>query len=442
MIYQLFHVLVQNRTRIPRLLAGPSSSRNDPATADGGFRERTLGAVLQRAARSFPALVVTGPRQSGKTTLVRRLFPSHAYCSLDDPAIVEQARRDPTLLFTRFPPPVVLDEIQYAPELLHAVKRGIDAHRSDRGRYVITGSQLFPLMQGVTESLAGRAAITTLFSLSLREAAGYPDATRSWQETLAAEGLSEPHAVLLERLLRGGYPEPALRADVDTQLWHASYVQTYLERDVRTLRAVGDLADFRRFLFALAARTAGLVNFEDLGRDLGLTGKTVKAWVSVLEASGQILTLKPYHENLGKRLVKRPKLYVLDTGTLAFLLGLDRPEQLLVGASAGPFFEAAVLGQLHRMLVHRGLPSRLSFWRTASGHEVDFVIEDGSILVPIEAKLTASPSARDAAAIEEFQRLFGRRAGKGFLVCLCRERFPLTRGVDAVPIAGGAQSIE
>lgn len=156
--------------------------------------------------------------------------------------------------------------------------------------------------------------------------------------------------------------------------------------------------------------------------------------MSVLEASGQVLTLKPYHQNLGKRLVKRPKIYPLDTGVLAFLLGIDRPEQLLVGPSAGGFFEAAVLGQLHRMLVHRGLPSRLSFWRTAGGHEVDFIIEDGATLVPIEAKLTASPSARDAAGIEEFQRLFGRRAGKGLVISLCRERVPLTRTVDAIPL--------
>ena len=241
-------------------------------------------------------------------------------------------------------------------------------------------------------------------------------------------------ASLIAQILRGGYPEPALQPELDAQHWHSSYVQTYLERDVRTLRAVGDLGDFQRFLFALAARTASLINLQDLARDLGVTGKTVKAWLSVLEASGQVLTLKPYHVSLGKRLVKRPKAYFLDTGTLAFLLGIAQPDQLVSGISAGPVFEAAVLGQIHRLFLHRGEPSRVFFWRTAAGHEVDFVVEDGPLLIPIEAKLTSSPMPRDAAAIEEFQRLFGRKAGKGLVVCLCRERVPLTRTVDAVPL--------
>jgi len=353
------------------------------------YQERTLAGVLTAAARSFAAVVVTGPRQSGKTTLVRQLFDAtHAYCSLDDPAVREQAQRDPGLLLVRFPPPVILDEIQYAPELLHHVKLAIDAHRQQRGRYVITGSQLFPLMQGVGESLAGRAAVTSLLSFSLREALG--------------------------------------QADLN--------MQTYLERDVRSLRGVGALGDFQRQVFALAARTGSLINFEDLARDLRITGKTVKAWVSVLEASGQVLTLQPYHINLGKRLVKRPKIYFLDTGTLAFLLGITHVEQLLSGPSAGPLFEAAVLGQLHRLFLHRGEPSRLYFWRTAAGHEVDFVIEHGQRLIPIEAKLTANPSPRDAAPVEEFQALFGKRAAKGYVVSLCRERFPLTRTVDALPL--------
>jgi predicted AAA+ superfamily ATPase len=400
------------------------------------FRERTLAGVLRGGARSFASLVVVGPRQSGKTTLVRRLFGgTHTFCSLDDPSVVGQARADPELLLLRFPPPVILDEIQYAPELLPVIKRDIDERRSVRGRYVMTGSQLFPLMEGVTESLAGRVAVTTLLSFSLREGAGEADVGSSWKEML--EDAATPVArvpTILESILRGGYPEPALNRDMDPRLWHASYVQTYLERDVRTLRAVGDLGDFQRLLAALAARTSNLINFEDLARDLGVTGKTLKAWVSVLETSGQVLSLKPYHVSLGKRLVKRPKVYFLDTGMLAFFLGVTQADQLLAGASAGPLFETAVLGQLHRLFVHRGEPSPLYFWRTAAGHEVDFVIEDGPRLIPIEAKLTATPTSREAAGIETFQKLFGKRAAKGYVVCLCRERFPLTRSVDALPI--------
>lgn len=276
---------------------------------------------------------------------------------------------------------------------------------------------------------------TTLLSFSLREALGAPD-DRDWHTALTDGDSYSPTdlSALLDQMLRGGYPEPALHPELDTRLWHASYVQTYLERDVRSVRAVGDLNDFQRQLFATAARTGNLINFEDLARDLGITAKTVRAWISVLEASGQILTLKPFFANLGKRLVKRPKVYFLDTGSLAYLLGVTRHEQLLAGPAAGPLFEAAVLGQIHRLLVHRGEISRLSFWRTASGHEVDFVIEDGNRLIPIEARLTATPTARDAAAIEAFQALFPGRAAKGYVVCLCRERVPLSRSVDAVPL--------
>jgi predicted AAA+ superfamily ATPase len=179
---------------------------------------------------------------------------------------------------------------------------------------------------------------------------------------------------------------------------------------------------------------SSLINFADLARDLGITGKTVQAWVSVLEASGQVVVLRPYHANVGKRLIKRPKIYFLDTGTLAYLLALDRPEHVLEGMAAGPLLEAFVLGQLHRLFLHRGESPRITFWRTTDGHEVDFVIEDGARVIPIEVKLTSSPALRHAEGIVRFRELLGRKAEPGLMVCLCRERIPLARGVEAVPI--------
>ena len=221
---------------------------------------------------------------------------------------------------------------------------------------------------------------------------------------------------------------------MDSRLWQSSYVQTYLERDVRSLRAVADLGDFQRFLMALAHRTAGLINYADIARDLGVTAKTIKAWLSILEAGGQVFMLRPYFANLGKRLVKSPKAFFLDSGILCYLLDIEAPDQTLKGMSGGPIFEAAVLGQLVRMFVHRGAQPRISFWRTAVGHEVDFVIESEGKLIPVEAKLTATPGARHAASIERFQKLLGQKAGKGLLVCLCKDRFPLTKSVEAVPL--------
>jgi uncharacterized protein len=239
---------------------------------------------------------------------------------------------------------------------------------------------------------------------------------------------------LQERIFRGGFPEPALNKDIDAKLWFASYIQTYLERDVRTLRSVGDLGDFQKLLFALAARSGNLVNFSELGRDLGITSKTMKSWVSVLETSGQVKLVQPYHANIGKRLVKQPKIFFLDTGVLCYLLGIREPAHVLEGIAAGIVFETAVFAELYRLLVNRGEIPEIYFWRTSAGHEIDFVIVKGLKLIPVEAKLTATPTLHNIEALEKFISLFPKYADRGLLVCLCKERLPISRTINSVPL--------
>jgi len=403
------------------------------------YRERTLAGFLSSAINQQPALVITGPRESGKTTLVRHLFgESHSFCPLDDPSVRRQAQADPRMLLTRYPPPVIFDEIQYAPALLPIIEQDLQQALPGENRYVITGSQIFPLMEGVTDALLAKVVMTTLLSMSFREIAEESESDLSWPQIVNAKtddpGSSSPVAIS-ERILRGGFPDPALDKSLDPQMWHSSYIQTYLERDSRALRAVMDLGDFERFVFALAARSAQLINLQDMARDLGVTGKTVRAWIEVLEASGQVFVLRHLPINLGKRVSKRPKVYFLDTGTLAFLMNVTMTDQVLSGMAAEPLFEAAVLGQILRLFVHRVRPGGIHFWHTAAGHKVDFIIEDGAKLIPIEAKLTSTPTYRDAASIMSFQRDFGSRVTKGLVVCLCRKRIPLTKSVDAIPLS-------
>jgi hypothetical protein len=378
---------------------------------------RLVSAALSERLRVMPAVVVTGARQSGKSTLAERLVAgTRRYATLDDLDVLDAARRDPEVLVGG-PGPVTLDEVQREPDLLHAVKRAIDRDRTP-GRFLLTGSANLLLMRQVSESLAGRASYLTLWPMTRREQHGLgrcgrweelfttPDA--EWRELLAAQKDGAEDWRLLAR--RGGFPTPALELTTaaDRRIWFDGYVRTYLERDLQDLAAISALPDFRRLMRAACLRIGQLVNQTELGRDVALSQPTVHRWLNLLETSYLLVRLPAYAVNRTKRLIKAPKIYWGDTGVALHLAEVQEP--------GGAHLENLVLHDLLAWRDARIERAELGYWRTAIGEEVDFVIEAGGKLLPIEVKATARPRLADATHLRTFRKEYGKKARAGLLL--------------------------
>lgn len=359
---------------------------------------RTAETTLRELAKGYPVLALTGPRQSGKTTLARAVFSTYPYVSLENPAQREFVQNDPQGFLNRYPDGAIIDEAQRCPELF-AWLQGVVDQQQRPAHFILTGSQQFGLMSGITQSLAGRVALLNLLPFSASELR---------QANMLAPSLDEA-------LFKGSYP-PIYDRHLEPGIWYANYVQTYIERDVRQLINVRDLSQFQRFLRLCAGRTGQLLNLSALGDDAGLSHNTAREWISVLEASYIIHRLPPHYQNFNKRLVKTPKLYFHDTGLAAWLLGIESAVQIASHPLRGALFETWVVADYLKKRLNTARPSNLSFWRDRSGHEVDLLVEQGGHLEAIEIKSGATPGKDASRGLDQWRELAGTQAGQSILV--------------------------
>ena len=392
------------------------------------YINRNIEQSILHNCKSFPSIAITGPRQSGKTTLLRYLFQeTHQFVTFDDPLNRERATADPNLFLDSLSSNVILDEIQYVPELLSYIKMAIDQNREERGRYLITGSQHFHLIRDLGDSLAGRIALLNLLPFDI-------DETRRARSTHSST--NNGRLQFLDACLSGSYPEMVVHSRMNAELWYGSYLQTYLERDIRNLAQVGDLRLFQQFVRLLASRCAQILNLSGLASDIGISVSTVKRWVSILEASHIVFLLPSYYRNMGKRIVKSPKLYFLDVGLVSYLTGIQTESHIMNGPMAGQLFENYVIQEIVKYYYHHGKRPNIFYLRTHNQLEIDVLIEKRLELFPIEIKLAKTINMRMTKPIEQFKKLFTSFAIKpGIIISLSDDAIPLTQQVTAQPVA-------
>ncbi len=400
------------------------------------YIKRHAEKTVQELSRMFGAVLVAGPRQVGKTTMLSNLTGDIGYVTLDDPILRTSAEEESGTFFKDNPPPVFVDEIQKAPALFEQIKLYLDRERK-KGQFFMCGSQQFKMMKGVSESLAGRIGLVTLLGFSLREAYGVEcDMPFLPTEEYYAERKKQLADIsyddVWQRIHRGSMPELHDNPDFDWQMFYGAYVRTYIDRDVRELSEIGDTVKFTKFMVAAAAATGQLLNLASLARDVGISQPTAERWLSILVASNVVYLLRPYSNNITKRAIKTPKLYFLDTGLAAYLTKWNTPDVLKNGAMAGAFFESFVISEIIKSYYNKGiLEPPLYFYRDKDMNEIDLLIEEGGTLYPIEMKKHADPQKRDVQTFSVLDRIPGVKRGSGGVVCLY-DRLITWQGDDKV----------
>jgi predicted AAA+ superfamily ATPase len=398
------------------------------------YYKRTLSKIVKNTSDTFPAVLINGPRQVGKTTLFEHsISKKRTYVSLDDPRIRAIAKTDPALFFKTYTPPILIDEVQYAPELFPYIKIIIDREKKN-GLFWLTGSQMFHLMKNVTESLAGRIAILNLQGLSQSEKNMHPDhlpflPSFELRKKPSALSLDETYKLIWQ----GSYPRLLRESKMKWEVFYDSYISTYLEKDVKMLINVAQEHNFLKFLKVIAARTGQLLNYSDISNDIGISVNTTKAWTSILETSGLIFLLKPYSNNITIRTVKTPKLYFLDTGLACYLTGWDNVKVLKNGAMNGAMLETYAISEILKSYWHNGKQPRIYFYRDKNQKEIDLIIEQNDTIYPIEIKRTANPAQNDV-KIFNILKSFKKNIGLGAVICLIDNPIPLMKGVISIPL--------
>jgi len=404
------------------------------------YLKRTLEDSIKKATETFPVVLVTGARQVGKTTVLKACEKEErTYVSLDNPLLRDFAKTDPELFLERYSTPLLIDEIQYAPELLPYIKMIVD-ERQEKGMYWLTGSQQFHLMKDVSESLAGRVAILNLLGFSQNEKLKRPNRqsfipTKEYFNEVKNDSTKIGLNNLYEMIYNGSYPAMNIDSGSDWEMFYSSYLQTYIERDIRDLKSISDEQLFLKFLRIVASRTAQILNYTEIANSTGITVPTVKSWISLLVTSGILYLLEPYYNNIGSRIIKSPKLYFLDTGLCAYLSDWPSARVLEAGAMSGAFLETYVISEIIKSYLHNGKRAPIYYYRDKDKKEIDLLIDSGGVLHPIEIKKTSTP---DKSAIKNFDVLSNNKTikrGSGGVICLSSEFIPFTKEDNIIPIA-------